>query len=267
MSSPKPTVPHLFVPPAEDGERENGDRTDRPAVSVVVPTYREAENLPELLGRLFAALDAAGLPGEALIVDDDSRDGTSELCAGLAETHPVRLIVRREERGLATAAARGLSEAAGAVLVVMDADLSHPPEAVPDLVAAVVGPDGRGGADFAIGSRYVPGGRIDAGWGRFRKLNSRVATHLARGLTAAADPLAGFFALRRETFAACGGLDPVGYKIGLELLVKSGARHVAEVPITFRDRTRGSSKLSVGQQLAYLRHLGKLYAYRARRAA
>ncbi|QDT16129.1 polyprenol monophosphomannose synthase [Alienimonas californiensis] len=253
-------VPHLYVPPTEG-------QPERPDVSVVIPTYREAENLPELIARLFAATDAAGLSAEALIVDDDSRDGTEALCAELAKTHPVRLILRRHERGLATAALRGLSEGRGDVLVVMDADLSHPPEALPALVAAVMGADDRGGADFAIGSRYVPGGQIDAGWGRFRQWNSKVATRLARGLTNAADPLAGFFALRRETFAACGPLDPVGYKIGLELLVKSGARRVAEVPITFRDRTRGSSKLTLGQQLAYLRHLGKLYAFNATRAA
>ena len=255
-----PSAPHLYVPPTEG-------RDERPDVSVVVPTYREAENLPELIARLAAAADAAGLSWEALIVDDDSRDGTEAVCERLAKTHPVRLILRKNERGLATAAVRGLSEGRGAVLCVMDADLSHPPEALPDLVAAVAGADGRGGADFAIGSRYVPGGRIDAGWGRFRQLNSKVATRLARGLTDAADPLAGFFALRRETFAACGPLDPVGYKIGLELLVKCGARTVREVPITFRDRTRGSSKLTLGQQLAYLRHLGKLYAFNARRAA
>ncbi|MFH5806696.1 polyprenol monophosphomannose synthase [Alienimonas sp. DA493] len=257
-----PFAPHLYVPPAED----RPDAAD-PDVTVVVPTYREAENLPELIARLAAAADRADLTWEAVVVDDDSGDGTEELCAELAQSLPVRLIVRRSERGLATAALRGLSEGRGAVLAVMDADLSHPPEALPALVAAVTGADGRGGADFAIGSRYVPGGEVDAGWGRFRQWNSKVATRLARGLTTAADPLAGFFALRRETFAACGPLDPVGYKIGLELLVKSGARTVMEVPITFRDRTRGSSKLTLGQQFAYLRHLSKLYAFNATRAA
>ena len=261
-----PSAPRLFDPSA-DGSGKARAGGARPDVTVVVPTYREAENLPELIARLCAATDAAGLSVEALIVDDDSPDGTPAICVELANEHPVRLILRENERGLATAAARGLSEGRGDVLVVMDADLSHPPEAVPDLVAAVADRGAGGAADFAIGSRYVPGGKIDAGWGRFRQLNSRVATGLARGLTDAADPLAGFFALRRETFAACGPLDPVGYKIGLELLVKSGARRVAEVPITFRDRTRGSSKLTLAQQLAYLRHLGKLYAYNARRAA
>ncbi|WP_171184039.1 polyprenol monophosphomannose synthase [Alienimonas chondri] len=261
-----PPAPHLYVPPDEDSATVEANDT-QPDVTVVVPTYREAENLPELIARLGDAVSGAHLSAEFLIVDDDSRDGTEELCAELAKDHPLRLILRRNERGLATAAVRGLSESRGAVLAVMDADLSHPPEAIPDLIAAVLGTDGRGGADFAIGSRYVPGGQIDAGWGRFRQWNSKVATHLARGLTNAADPLAGFFALRRETFAACGPLDPVGYKIGLELLVKCGARRVAEVPITFRDRTRGSSKLTLGQQLAYLKHLGKLYAFNARRAA
>lgn len=240
------------------------DRPDRgPDVTVVVPTYREAENLPRLVWRLALALDGAGLTAEILIVDDDSPDRTAEVCRGLAGVFPVRLIVRRGERGLATAVLRGLREARGRTLVVMDADLSHPPEAIPKLVAAL-----DGGADFAIGSRYVAGGSVDADWGRFRRLNSKAATLLARGLTSARDPLAGFFALRRETFRQCRGLDPVGYKIGLELLVKSGARLVSEVPIAFRDRTRGDSKLTAAQQWLYLRHLGRLYrdAYRTLRS-
>ena len=260
--APPMAGPKLFVPPPDASGGPAGGAV-RPGVSVVVPTYREAENLPELVGRLAAALEP-GHRWEVVVVDDDSRDGTAEICAALAADHPLRLVTRVGERGLATAAVRGLTEATGAVRVVMDADLSHPPEAVPALVAAVTGP---GAADFAIGSRYTPGGAVDAGWGPLRRLNSKAATVLARGLTAAADPLAGFFALRAETFEACPPLDPVGYKIGLELLVKAGVRAVAEVPITFRDRTRGSSKLTVAQQLAYLRHLGRLYGYRAARRA
>src|SRR5438270_2504382 len=136
-----------------------------PDVSVIVPTYCEAENLPLLVPRIVAACPAA----EILIVDDDSPDATAAVCAQLA----VRLLVRKGERGLAGAVLHGMRHALGDVFVVMDADLSHPPEAIPALVDAI-----RTGADFAIGSRYVRGGRTDAGWGTWRRLTSRVATLL-----------------------------------------------------------------------------------------
>src|SRR5947209_774661 len=150
----------------------------RPDVSVIVPTYCEADNLPLLVPRIAAACPGA----EVLIVDDDSPDATAAVCAGL----PVHLLVRKGGRGLASPVLYGMRQARGDVFVVMDADLSHPPETIPALVDAI-----RSGADFAIGSRYVRGGRTDASW--WRRLTSRVATLLARPLTTARDPLAGFF--------------------------------------------------------------------------
>jgi dolichol-phosphate mannosyltransferase len=232
--------------------------TLRNDVSVIVPTLCEADNLPILVPRIAAALAAAGLSGEIIIVDDDSPDGTEAACNELAQRFPVRLLVRKGERGLAGAVLHGMRHAFGAVLVVMDADLSHPPEAIPALVDAL----GCGAADFAIGSRYIRGGRTDAGWGVFRRLMSRVATTLARPLARARDPLAGFFAIRRATVARCSPLDPVGFKIGLELMVKCGCRQIKEIPITFHDRHKGTSKLTVREQVNYLRHLARLYAYR-----
>jgi dolichol-phosphate mannosyltransferase len=228
------------------------------AVSVIVPTYREAENLPVLVPRLAAALERAGLAGEILVIDDNSPDATSEVCARLAESYPVRLAVRTEERGLSSAVLHGMNLARGDVLVVMDADLSHPPEQVPDLVGAL----NEEGVDFAIGSRYVRGGQTEEGWGLLRWLNSKGATLLARPLTAAADPMAGFFALRRATLEAAAPLDPVGYKIGLELLVKCGCKKVREVPIHFANRLHGQSKLSFKEQVNYLRHLKRLYEFK-----
>jgi dolichol-phosphate mannosyltransferase len=171
----------------------------------------------------------------------------------------VRLITRTSERGLATAVIRGLGEARGEVLAVMDADLSHPPEALPRLVAAACEPS----THFVIGSRYVQGGAIDRSWSLFRRLNSSVASLLARGLTRARDPMAGFFALRRTTFERAAKLRPLGYKIGLELLVRCRCRRVVEIPIEFQDRIHGESKLSLKQQALYLRHLARLYAFKA----
>src|SRR6185369_9760502 len=115
---------------------------------------------------------------------------------------------------------------------------------------------------FVIGSRYVAGAATDEDWGLFRKLNSRGATWLARPLTKAMDPMAGFFALRRTTFESAAPLDPIGYKIGLELIVKCQCRNIREVPITFADRVHGESKLNLKEQLNYLRHLSRLYKHR-----
>ena len=225
-------------------------------VSVVVPTYCEAENLPVLIPQIAAALEGQGISGEILIIDDDSPDGTESICTRLGHQFPVRLTTRKLQRGLASAVLCGLRQARGDVLVVMDADLSHPPEAVPELVRACRSP----GTEFVIGSRYVPGGAVDRNWTRYRRLNSQVASWLARGLTSARDPMAGFFAIRRTTFQRAQKIRPIGYKIGLELIVRCDCRHVAEIPITFRDRTRGQSKLNLRQQWLYLRHLGRLYS-------
>jgi dolichol-phosphate mannosyltransferase len=225
-------------------------------VSVIVPTYREAANLPVLAAALHEALTAANTAYELIVVDDDSRDGTEQVCAELAAKLPLRLLVRRGERGLASAVVHGMHAAVGRWLVVMDADLSHPPEAVPSLLDAL-----RNGADFVVGSRYVKGGSTEEGWGLYRWLNSKAATMMAWPLARIADPMAGFFALPRARFAQAPVLDPIGYKIGLELLVKCRCRRVVEVPIHFRNRLHGESKLSLREQINYLRHLGRLYRF------
>jgi len=230
------------------------------AVSIVVPVYREAENLPVLVAGVFGAMAGAGLSGEMILVDDDSRDGTSEAVARLAERFPVRLITRTHERGLSTAVVRGFEAAVNPILVCMDADLSHPPDALPALIAPVRS----GAADFCIGSRYAPGGTTADDWGLGRWLNSRVATWLALPLVRVHDPMAGFFCTRREVLerARQAGLSPIGYKIGLEILVKAGCRRVMETPIRFADRLHGQSKMTVRQQVEYLRHLWRLYRFR-----
>ena len=150
----------------------------------------------------------------------------------------------------------GFTHARGAVLLVMDADLSHPADAIPRLYQAIVE-----GADFAIGSRYVPGGSTDDRWSVYRWLNSKVASLLARPLVALSDPTAGFFALPRSLLSRCAQLNPVGYKIALEILVKSRAQRIQEIPIHFRTRQFGKSKLKLKQQLLYLYHLYALYKF------
>ncbi len=118
------------------------------------------------------------------------------------------------------------------------------------------------GADFVIGSRYVEGGSTDELWGVWRHINSRAATLLARPFARVKDPMSGFFALRRDTFAQAAPLNPVGYKIGLELIVKCPVRDVREAPIHFAKRRHGKSKLNLREQLRYLQHLRRLAIYK-----
>lgn len=231
---------------------------DDGSITVVVPTFREVENIPILVPQVAEALAKAGLRGEILIVDDNSNDGTEAVCKQLAATYPVRLVVRTQERGLSSAVLHGMRQATGSIFVVMDADLSHPPEMIPHLIEALQAEN----TEFVIGSRYVSGGGTDENWGLFRWLNSKCATLLAWPLTSAHDPMAGFFALRRSTFENAATLDPIGYKIGLELIVKCKCRKIREVPIAFRDRVHGTSKLNFKEQVNYLRHLRRLYEHK-----
>jgi len=141
--------------------------------------------------------------------------------------------------------------------VVMDADLSHPPEAIVEMQRLI-----GAGADFVVASRYIEGGTTADDWGLLRFINSRIATALARPLTAISDPMSGFFALPRRVFEAARDPNPLGYKIGLELLVRCNCRNVKEIPIHFANRTRGESKLTAKQQLLYVRHLLRLYRFK-----
>ena len=228
---------------------------DAASVTVIVPTYQEAENIPHLVERL-RAIREAGLDLELMIVDDDSQDGTEELVSAL-DLHWGTLVTRKTDRGLSRAVLEGMKRSTRDILVVMDADLSHPPEKIPELLEAL-----QGGADVAVGSRFTEGGSTADDWGPFRWLNSRVATLLALPLTTISDPMSGFFAMRRSTLEAGRDLDPIGYKILLEVIVKCRCRYVLEVPIHFENRRLGCSKLSLREQLRYFRHLRRLYTFR-----
>lgn len=225
-------------------------------ISVIVPTFNEAENIPVLLARLDELRRRYDLELEVLVMDDDSKDGTADAVAAFGADW-CRAVVRTTDRGLSAAVLDGLRLARHPVLVVMDADLSHPPEAIPAMILAL-----EAGHDFVIGSRYVAGGSTDDDWGVFRWLNSRVATWLSRPLTSAQDPMAGFFALRRADFQRGRRFDPIGYKIGLELIVKCQMGNVGEVPIHFTDRQLGESKLDLREQLRFVQHLGRLFAFK-----
>lgn len=226
-----------------------------PLTSIVVPTLNEAKNLEPLLERIGAAMVDQSY--EVLIVDDLSQDGTSSLCVELGRRFPVTLWVRQQPTGgLSGAVLHGFTCARGELLVVMDADLQHPPEVLPLIIA----PLQKDEADFVVGSRYVTGGGIALKWGILRQVHSRMAMLLAKPLGLQVhDAMSGFFGLRKELYVNAIGLNPCGYKIGLELLCRCRPRRVKEVPIQFGARSQGSSKLNGIQQLQYLRQLAQLY--------
>jgi len=227
------------------------------AVSIVVPTLREAENISALAACIHGALSDRGVEWELLLVDDDSRDGSEAVVAEIARRLPVRIETRRAaRRDLALSVLLGMRRARFDRIVVMDADLSHPPDRIADLLAAL-----DDGCDIVVGSRYVPGASVDPAWGRRRVLVSRLGTLLARPLADCRDPLSGFFATDRRHLPDLDSLRPVGYKIALELMVR-GRLRVREVPIRFVDRRQGTSNLSWRTHRDFLCHLCRLYGHR-----
>jgi dolichol-phosphate mannosyltransferase len=228
-------------------------------LALVVPTYNERDRLPELVRAIFATYDAAGIEGELVIVDDNSPDGTGEVADELARSFPVKVVHRAGKLGLGTAVIEGFNAADAEFVGVIDADLSHPPDLVPRMLAALR--DGR--ADLVIGSRYVPGGGT-SNWEMSRVLMSRFACLLARGLTPVRDATSGFFLMRRDR-ARDVTISAGGFKICLELLIRSEPRLVIEVPYVFTGRTAGESKMNWQEAMGYLRQLRDLYGYRRSR--
>jgi len=257
LRAPEPHAAAWWIAYARDDLiMSNELKADAPrAVSVIVPTFREALNIPVLVERVTRVRQEHGLDLELLFMDDQSRDGSVEVVENLGLDW-VRLVERTGPRGLSQAVVDGLKMASKDVVVVMDCDLSHPPETIPEMLNLL-----GAGRDFVLGSRYVAGGTTDDDWGFLRWLNSRVATILARPLTSLVDPMSGFLAMWRKQIAFH-SLNPTGYKIALELIVKCNVIRATEVPIHFADRKLGTSKLTFRQQLLYLQHLRRLYMFK-----
>lgn len=218
-------------------------------LSIVVPTFNEAGSLPKLAERLHAAL--ADREWELVVVDDGSPDGTADVAEALAPRIPVRVVRRAGKAGLASAVVAGFAAARGDVLLVMDADLSHPPEVVPALADAIAN-----GADLAVGSRYVKGGGV-MDWPLRRRVVSRVACLMGSALVPVRDATSGFFALRRAVVDGV-KLNPIGFKIGFEVIARGRYTKVVEVPYTFRDRELGASKFGRREIIQYVVQLGQV---------
>ncbi len=199
--------------------------------------------------RLAKAL--AGRQWELVVVDDGSPDGTADLAEGLGRAHPVRVVRRAAKLGLASAVVAGFDAARGDVLLVMDADLSHPPEIAPKLLDAIAG-----GAELAVGSRYVAGGGTED-WPLQRRVVSRVACLMGNLLVPVRDSTSGFFALRRSVIERV-KLNPIGFKIGFEVMARGRYRKAVEVPYVFRDRELGKSKFGQREIFQYVVQLGQV---------
>lgn len=227
-------------------------------LALVIPTLNEEGNIATVLNRIRAALDVSETPFEILVVDDDSRDRTGEIVLGLAEEDPrVRLIVRKGQRGLSGAIVDGWRHTNANVLGVMDADLQHPPELLPALYRAVAC-----GRDLALGSRYTAGGGI-GDWNFPRKLLSSAAVWatwpLQRRGVRAHDPMSGFFLVRRECVQNI-AFQRAGFKLLLEILIRSRVGSVEEIPFDFGLRSEGESKANFKVGWDYARLLARLYA-------
>jgi dolichol-phosphate mannosyltransferase len=220
---------------------------------MVVPTYNERARLSELVDAVLAAAEQAAIQLEIVIVDDNSPDGTGALADELARTRPVRVVHRAGKLGLGTAVVEGFAVATSDVVGVMDADFSHPPSLVPQMLAVFRST----GADLLVASRYVPGGSTPS-WPWARRMMSRAACWLARPLSPIRDASSGFFLIKRSVARGV-TIQAGGFKICLELLVRARPARLVEMPYQFDDREQGESKMSVKEAAGYLVQLKDLY--------
>lgn len=227
------------------------------SVAVVVPTYNERDRLGDLVAAVFAAYAAQGIDGELIVVDDNSPDGTGALADQLSTRHRMTVVHRTGKLGLGTAVIEGFGAASAPIVGVIDADLSHPPELLPRMLAVMQSQ----AADFVVASRYIEGGGT-RNWGLGRLWMSRIACVMARPLTPVRDATSGFFLVRRD-LARQVRISAGGFKICLELLVRGRPSLVIEVPYVFVGRTAGESKMNLKEAMGYLEQLRELRRFMA----
>jgi dolichol-phosphate mannosyltransferase len=233
-------------------------------LSIVLPTYNESRNIVNMLDSIAETLSSYSA-AEIIVVDDNSPDGTAAIASlhakNISDRYNKKLhveIIRREGKfGLSSAIVAGVQSATGDLVVVMDGDFSHPPHIIPSIIDALQ----HSNCDIVVASRYIKGGSI-IGWPFKRRLMSKGATKIAQyGLgIEIKDPVSGFFAFRRDVINGI-RFDAIGYKMLLEILVKTKGARVKEIPYTFTDRSKGDSKLDIGIMLDYLRAVMRLYRY------
>lgn len=227
-------------------------------VSLIIPTFNESKTLPVLTGRIIRTLHQIRTDYEIWFVDD-SLDETPAILAELAAQHPqIHYIHRENTRGLGSAVVEGFAQAHGQFLIVMDADLQHPPEVLPDIIKAL-----QDGADIVIPSRFVPGGS-DGGLNVFRKAISWTARTIGqcfiKRLRCISDCTSGYFGLNRTVINNT-ATSPGSWKILMEILVKGHWQTITEIPYPFQARRAGESKMSIKEQWRYLKHVIALAKY------
>lgn len=252
---PVPSGP-LQIPPLEPAPTG----TDEPPLrfSLVIPTYKESKNIPQIVQRLTQLLDSV-IPNEyeLIVVDDDSPDYTWKVAQELTPDYPQLQVMRREgERGLSSAVIRGWQVARGEVLGVIDADLQHPPQTLLQLWSEI-----QRGADLAAASRHVEGGGV-SDWSPIRRFLSRGAQTLGLIILPGvvgrvSDPMSGYFLVRREAIAGK-TMNPLGYKILIEVIGRGNIRWIGEVGYVFQERQEGESKVTWKQYVEYIGHLVRL---------
>lgn len=250
----------LQVPAATKGARVAEPRVSAEPLkfSLIIPTYNERGNVAKIVAQLTHLLDGF-IPGEyeLILVDDDSPDRTWQVAQDLTEDYPQLQVMRRQgERGLSSAVIRGWQVANGEILGVIDADLQHPPEVLLKLLQATLD-----GADLAVASRHVEGGGV-SDWSIIRRFLSRGAQVLGLIVCPAvvgrvSDPMSGYFMVRRSAIAGP-HMNPVGYKILLEVIGRGNIGEIAEAGYVFQERESGESKVTWKQYVEYLGHLARL---------
>ena len=230
-----------------------------PELSVIVPTYNESKNIETLVIRIFDTLKKYEIRAELIIVDDSSPDGTAELANKMSNTYPIRVYIRAKREGPGPAILDGIRLAKAQIACLMDGDLSHPPEALPEMYKLIKDEK----ALLVIGSRHIKGGGTSE-WIWYRKFLSWGARMLGNLLTPIKDLTSGFFMFDKKILENA-EIDPIGCKVGLELMVK-GKHHgkVKEYPFVFVERTAGESKMGWRETRQYLQHLLSLSWYKLR---
>lgn len=223
-------------------------------VSLVIPTYNEAKNLPLLLEEVTNLIDKQKIDLEFIIVDDNSPDGTGKIADELSIKYPMRVIHRSGKLGLGSAVIAGFELSDRENIGVMDGDLSHDPAILNNLILSL------DQYDLTVGSRFTPDSRVE-GWNWYRKIISTTGILLTLPLTNIKDALSGYFFIRRDVIKDV-KLTTAGYKILLEILVKGNAKKTKEFSYTFRMRKYSTSKLNFKEFFMFLAQIINYYIYK-----
>jgi dolichol-phosphate mannosyltransferase len=223
-------------------------------ISLIIPTYNEAENIEPLIKEIDETVDKSIADFEYIVVDDNSPDGTGAVAEKLKEQYPVRVIHRAGKLGLGSAVVEGFNASTREYVGVMDADLSHDPVILNDMVRAL------DECDIVIGSRFAEGSRVEK-WKWWRKITSVVGVFFAKIISGARDPLSGYFILNRSVINGI-KLETKGYKILFEILVKGKWKKIQEFPFTFRIRKHSTSKLNSKEYILFVRQIVSYAIYK-----